>query len=146
MRYVFAFAPFPFSIYSADILRSPLMACCFLSQIFQYGQCLRSFCAPSLGMLQEVLSSFDDSLPKQGNMRQNWTNTRLDYLTDTKRLLYLYTSLIISSSSDFEISLLCGWLCGVLCSRRCSSRSFSYCVVSSCHFLFLFCFMKYFLF
>ena len=49
---------------------SSVMACCFLSQIFQDGQCLRSFCAPSLGMLQEVLSSFDNSLPKQGNMSQ----------------------------------------------------------------------------
>ena len=28
----------------------PLMACCFLSQVFQDGQCLRSFCAPSVGM------------------------------------------------------------------------------------------------
>ena len=72
MRYVFAFDFFfQFSIFSADILRSsPLMACWFLSHIFQDGQCLRSFCAPSLGMLQEVLSSFDNSLPKQGHMSQ----------------------------------------------------------------------------
>ena len=46
------------------------IACCFLSQIFQDGQCVRAFCAPILGMLQEMFSSFDSSLPEQGNMIQ----------------------------------------------------------------------------
>ena len=32
-----------------------LMACCILCHTFQDGQCLLSFCAPSLGVLQEVL-------------------------------------------------------------------------------------------
>ena len=39
-----------------------IMACCFFSQIFQDCQCLRAFCASSFGMLQEVFSSFDNSL------------------------------------------------------------------------------------
>ena len=84
MRYVFAFAPFPFSIIFyllRGYLALPLMACCFLSQIFQYGQCLRSFCAPSSGMLQEVFSSFDNSLPKE---RKYESDTKLDNLTNNK--------------------------------------------------------------
>ena len=39
-------------------------------------------------MLQEVLSSFENSLPKQGNE----SDTKLDNLTNTKRLFCLYTS------------------------------------------------------
>ena len=46
------------------------IAHCFLSRIFQDGQRLSAFCAPILGMLQEMFSSFDSSLPEQGNMIQ----------------------------------------------------------------------------
>ena len=59
-------------------------------------------------MLQEVFSSFDNSLPKE---RKYESDTKLDNLTNTKRLLYLYTNQLSTSSccaADFVASCAVG--------------------------------------
>ena len=92
---------------------SSVMACCFLSQIFQDGQCLRAFCAPSLGILQEMLSSFDNSLPKQGNMVQIQSWIISPTQSDSCTCIQVYSLVLYQTSKSACCAADCAACCAV---------------------------------